>query len=709
MLRRLGAGPALLLGLLGWLACSPPAAALDFGEGAVLVFADRLAVDSAANVISAEGHVEVVRADRRLLADELRYDQDTDQMEALGNVALVEPTGEILYADRVVLSGDLKNGLAEQLRGRLTDNSLLAASGGQFIDGTQTVLDRAVYSPCPLCATGNSPPLWQLNARRIEHDQETKDITYHHAFLEMHGIPVFYTPYFSHPDPTVERRSGFLSPSFGTSKQLGQFLQTPYYFALAPNYDVTLAPIFTTKENAVLAAEYRHLLESGRYELAGSATYATEAGSNANPTPSEEAFRGHLQGEGRFSITRDSRWGYDLAVTTDNTYLQRYKFSNENVLTNRLFAERVWQRNYASVNAYAFQGLRSFDHQQEIPFALPLAEAEMTSAPMRWGSRFTLNTNLLALTQVDGLDTRRLSVGGGWEVPYLGPLGDEYRLSLSLRGDVYNTDGNPQTFGSNDGENVTGRVIPRLTADWRWPWIGDTFGLTPLIEPVASFTWAVNDPNPGDIPNEDSQDLEFDDSNLFEPSRFAGTRSGRGWCPDQLWPALCRRRRRGRGAERAVRPELPLQRRQRLRPQLRDRQRFFRLCRAHRRRARVVVPGPLPLPPQPGRPEADPQRGRRGGRPAADALRPNLSVAQGRSRARPIPQAGRGHRRRRDQPVAVDHAARADPAQPGAGARRLAQVRHRLPAPVPRSGRRRRAALHQQRRRRGGHHLLDPC
>ena len=404
----------------------------------------------------------------------------------------------------------------------MTDNSLFAAAEGRRIGGTRTELDRAVYSPCPLCADGKSPPLWQLSARRIEHDQETQDITYRHAFLELYGVPVLYTPYFRHPDPTVERRSGFLAPSFGSSNRLGQLVQTPYYFALAPNYDLTLAPIFTTKENAVLTAQYRHLLPNGRFDLAGSGTYATEAGSDNNPTPSGQAFRGHLEGEGRFRLNSDARWGYDLAVTTDNTYLQRYKFSNENVLTNRLFAERAWQRNYAAVSSYAFQGLRSFDHQDEIPFALPLAEAELTSEPWRWGSRFTLDSNLLALTRVDGLDTRRASVEGGWELPWIGQLGDEYRLRLSLRGDAYQTEGDPQTFGSDGGNNLTGRVLPRLTADWSWPWIGDTFGLTPLIEPVASFTWTIDDPNDGSIPNEDSQDLEFDDSNLFEPSRFSG-------------------------------------------------------------------------------------------------------------------------------------------------------------------------------------------
>ena len=516
-MRRVGLWWALLA-----LFATVPAHALEFGEGPVLLFADRVSVDRETNVIRAEGNVEVVRGERRLLTDILQYDQDADQIEATGNVILLEPTGEALYADRVTLSGDLRTGVADQLRARLTDNSLFAAAQGRRIEGTRTELDRAVYSPCPLCPDSDSPPLWQITAQRVIHDQQEKTITYRNAFFELYGVPVAYTPYLSHPDPTVERKSGFLAPSFGNNSDLGLFTQIPYHFALAPNYDVTLAPIFLTRENPVLTAEYRHLLPSGRFELAGSGTYATEAGSDDNPTPSDNTFRGHIEGEGRFRLTRRARWGYDLAATTDNTYLERYNFSNDNVLTNRLFAEQIWERNYAGISSYAFQGLRSFDHQDEIPVALPLAEVELTSPPSLWGSRFTFDSNLLALTRADGLDTRRVSATGGWELPWTSQLGDQYQLTLSMRGDAYHTDGNPQTFGSSGGSNSTGRVIPRLTLDWNWPWIGDTFGLTPLLEPVASFTWTDDNPNKGDIPNEDSQDLEFDDSNLFAPSRFSG-------------------------------------------------------------------------------------------------------------------------------------------------------------------------------------------
>ena len=58
-------------------------------------------------------------------------------------------------------------------------------------------------------------------------------------------------------DPTVTRKSGFLPPRFASSSELGQQVEVPYFFNLAPNRDLTLAPIFTTKERVALQAEYR--------------------------------------------------------------------------------------------------------------------------------------------------------------------------------------------------------------------------------------------------------------------------------------------------------------------------------------------------------------------------------------------------------------------------------------------------------------------
>jgi LPS-assembly protein len=166
--------------------------------------------------------------------------------------------------------------------------------------------------------------------------------------------------------------------------------------------------------------------------------------------------------------------------------------------------------------------LREDDNQDRIPIVLPLAESRLVSEPMRWGSHWTLDSSFLALTRLDGLDTRRLSSTAAWEVPTVGRFGEVYRLEASLRGDAYYTEGNPESFSSTGGSNATGRLLPRVTGDVSWPLIGDGWGWTYELEPLTQLSLAPEGGNQNDIPNEDSRDFEFDETNLLEPNRFPG-------------------------------------------------------------------------------------------------------------------------------------------------------------------------------------------
>ena len=93
-----------------------------------------------------------------------------------------------------------------------------------------------------------------------------------------------------------------------------------------------------------------------------------------------------------------------------------------------------------AVNAYAFQGLNQGDDAGDTPLVLPMIEFNHVGEPDRFGGRSSLDANFLALTRTVGSDTQRLSLNGGWRVPFLGPGGGAYTLSTSLRGDAYHVD-----------------------------------------------------------------------------------------------------------------------------------------------------------------------------------------------------------------------------------------------------------------------------
>ena len=202
-------------------------------EAPISFSSDQMDMDNDLGIITARGNVEVVHEDRTLIADVISYNQKLDVLTATGNVTMLEPSGDVMFAARMELDGDFKNGIVNDIRMILSDRSRLAANGGRRIDGDLD-LRKAVYSPCNLCADDPTrPPLWQIKAIRVFHDSSRKVVEYTDAWLEIAGVPVLYTPFLTHPDPTVKRESGLLTPIFGSSSDLGTTFKTPYFWNIS--------------------------------------------------------------------------------------------------------------------------------------------------------------------------------------------------------------------------------------------------------------------------------------------------------------------------------------------------------------------------------------------------------------------------------------------------------------------------------------------
>jgi len=476
--------------------------------------ADEVRHDRELGVVTASGAVQVVHGERILNADTISYNQRRDFLTASGNVSLLEPTGEVIFADYMEVTGDLKDGTIANIRMILADGARVAANGGRRSGGNTTTFSKAVYSPCNLCPEDKTKaPLWQVKAVKVLHDKTEQTIEYRDAWLEVAGVPVMYTPYLSHPDPTVKRRSGLLAPTFGGSSDLGATAWVPYFINIAPNRDATLTPFYSAKEGPGLLGEYRHRFMDG--EMIAQASITED---------SEDDIRGHIDSEGRFDINRTWRWGYDLKRATDDTYQRRYGLGSDDTLTSRLFAEGFRKRNYFAANAYAFQGLEVNDDPGETSLVLPMFDYNHVGEPDRLGGRTELDVNLLALTRSDGRDTRRMSVNAGWRKPFYTDFGSAFEVATNLRGDLYHTSGLVRPGQPDKWSGVSGRLVPQASLDWRHPFVrGEGSGnVYQIVEPIAAVVVSPYGGNPQTIPNEDSIDFVFDETNLFSANRFPG-------------------------------------------------------------------------------------------------------------------------------------------------------------------------------------------
>ena len=109
------------------------------------------------------------------------------------------------------------------------------------------------YTSCPV---GNDS--WMLHAGLIDLDTRAQLGVAHNVVMRFKDVPIFYTPYISFPLGD-ERKSGILFPSFGHSGSNGYELEIPYYFNIAPNYDLTFTPGYLSARGVQLAEDFRFL------------------------------------------------------------------------------------------------------------------------------------------------------------------------------------------------------------------------------------------------------------------------------------------------------------------------------------------------------------------------------------------------------------------------------------------------------------------
>ena len=258
--------------------------------------ADSLTHDESGQIVTARGNVEMTQADRRLTADSVQYDLRADKVTAIGNVVVHYPNGDVYMAERFELSDDMKDGAIEKFRAVLADGSRFWAAEGTRSDGTRMVMKDAVYTPCEPCRENpeKNPP-WQIRAGEVRHDKEDARVSYRDARFEMFGVPVAYTPYFSHPDGTVDQKSGLLAPTMRFTSDLGFSYDQSYYWAIAPDKDLTVGARVFTAELPMLTGEYRQRFEKGAVEFAGGTTYSDRKDSkNGLPATIKDEWRGHL-------------------------------------------------------------------------------------------------------------------------------------------------------------------------------------------------------------------------------------------------------------------------------------------------------------------------------------------------------------------------------------------------------------------------------
>ena len=478
--------------------------------------ADTLSYDKPGNIVTAAGHVTAIQNGQTLHADKVTINRSTNVVTASGHVALVQPDGTTVYAEHVVLSHGMKDAVMKFVAARLAQNARIIANGAERYNGEIDELSKPVYSACDLCKTDpREPPTWAIRASSATRDLEHKMIEFRNATLLMKGVPVFWLPYMTEPDPSVKRKTGLLIPSVGATSQLGAFIVIPYYITLGKSADLTLAPVLATKQGPALKADYREAFNHGILDV------------KLSGGRDRGEFGDSVFANGTFDLNNAWRTGFSFNRASNPQYLDDFSvLPNASYLESNVYLEGFGSGSYARVDAETFQGLVASVNQSELPIVAPYGQYHFVSRPDAWGGTFRMDMNAFNVMRDVGTNTRRIAFIPSYSLPFMLPEGIVGTARLKLDAAYYNADKlNQQPNFSTTQQASIARAQPYGAVMLRWPFIRPTqhWGsqlIEPIVQLVASPVTGISDN--AKIPNEDSLDLEFSDANLFSLNRYPG-------------------------------------------------------------------------------------------------------------------------------------------------------------------------------------------
>ncbi|MCA6123764.1 LPS-assembly protein LptD [Bradyrhizobium sp. WSM 1704] len=539
-------------------------------DGQMLVQATEVDYDYNNQRISAVGNVQLFYNGTSVEADKVIYDQKTKRLHAEGNIRMTDAEGKITYANILDLSDDYRDGFVDSLRVDTEDQTRMAATRADRSSGNYTVFDNGVYTACAPCKDDpKKPPLWQVKGARIIHNQTEKMLYFENAQIEFFGVPMAYLPYFSTPDPTVKRKSGFLMPAFTSYTAFGYGVEVPYYFALAPDFDATFNPRFTTKQGVLLQGEFRQRLSNGAYQVRLYGIDQTDPDAFKGQ-PGDRQFRGGVETKGQFALNDKWTWGWDGVLLSDYYFMSDYRLAQykdpfgsfmslPTEAISQLYLTGVGNRSFFDARAIYY--LSFSGNQDKVPVVAPVIDYNNVINSPVLGGEFSYRFNFTNLTRESAVfdpitnlasasslcvatsadpmartptqcllrgmpgTYTRLTAETQWRKSYTDPFGQIWTPFASVRADAINADISNQPGVSNFlpvGDTQTVRMMPTIGLEYRYPFINVQPWGTTTIEPIAQVIIRPNEPDAGRLPNEDAQSLVFDTSNLFSVDKFSG-------------------------------------------------------------------------------------------------------------------------------------------------------------------------------------------
>ena len=474
--------------------------------------ADQVTVNKETGSMLATGNVVLRQNGTELIADEVTYDQKLDKAVARGNVRMTSKDGTERRADLMRLETEFTHIVANNLRTRFKDGSFLVADDSNTITGDRSIFSSSRFSPCNCDIEKGESPNWDVRATSSTHNEKTQTITHRNVRMHVLNVPLMYLPYLAHPDWTVRRRTGFLSPSVSISSDRGITPIVPYFKVIDETSDLRFTTYKYQFRGIGLLTSYRKFWDRADLDVQlHSGNVSTYKKDRENVAAINASFKTNI-GKDWIINSRINRASHD-------TFMRRYKFDDATALKSFVTAERLKENRYYLVEASDLQGLNSGDTPDREPVILPSVFYEKQQKG--WNPKQKLRTEISAI-QLDNDEEHDLARWSGTaeisEEFNRGAFVNSYKANVMAS--YYSLHDKPATAASKLGD--FGQINPSASLGVRLPLLVSGLGKTAMLEPKGQLVWVGGADKTQQVPNRDSADYRIDEANLFLLHRYQG-------------------------------------------------------------------------------------------------------------------------------------------------------------------------------------------
>jgi len=472
---------------------------------------------------------------QNLFAENFNYNLNNKIISAENNVKFEDNLNNIYYFSKItsddkfieILGYDLIANLSKEkfeTKNKFNESIEPTLTGKEVsIKDKITIIKDGKFTSCKSTNEKEGCPFWNLNSSLIIHDKEKKEITYKNAHLDLNKVPVLFTPYFSHPDPTVKRKAGFLAPNFSSlSEEMGSTIQIPYFYPISDSADFTINPVYYFKQHPLLLGEYREKFKNGDLSLEGGITQGYKEITSTQTDGSRNHLYGNLNLNFTEKIFNKSQFNAKFQRVNNPTYLRVNKINStqdgfkknlinedQTKLTNEIYFNSFGKNESLNLRTAAYQNIATTKTSDQYEYILPEIIYSkynfLEKNNLNLSSNFkglNINTNQNKTTFINNLDHSTNEA-------YNTNLGIGYRFLTKINNINYYLD------YRTPNENFNTQLNPILGLDTSLPFAKLSKDSEQYLIPRILTRYS-----PGKMTNATSNDTTLSIDNLFSLNRM---------------------------------------------------------------------------------------------------------------------------------------------------------------------------------------------